>query len=283
VLAERNKEKFLPFLSNTQPAKPSSMSQRYTLAMPPSKYLCRGGYQRVHLKSMQDGDSQLSIDVECLIGLDLHLAHALAGRDALVNRRLKLVAPRAAPTVAVAVVVAAQEVALRLGALLHRERNVDGFEQVFFERGVQRDNGGDIALDVRGVEAPQEVPGGSSMGYQQSIWQRTLLDSWQCNEWRMEAQCREELTEHCRWGPPFCCAVGGRFRGCWTGVVGRGVVWRRVGRSPPSPRTPRTWGGGACAASQGASSRPFRVSRRQPHDSDWGRAVATGVVFWTAG
>lgn len=29
----------VPFLSRTQPAKPSSMSQRYTLDMPPSKYL----------------------------------------------------------------------------------------------------------------------------------------------------------------------------------------------------------------------------------------------------
>lgn len=103
---------------------------------------------------------QLSVHVECLIGLDFHLPYPITGRHTLVNWRLELIAPRTPPAIAIAVVVAAQEIALRLGALLDAERDVDGFEEVFFECRVQADNVVDILLDVLGVEAAEEVAGG---------------------------------------------------------------------------------------------------------------------------
>ena len=59
-------------------------------------------------------NSQFSIDVKSLVCLDLHLTDTITRRDTLVNGRLELVAPRTAPAVTVAVVVAAQKVALRL-------------------------------------------------------------------------------------------------------------------------------------------------------------------------
>jgi hypothetical protein len=104
-------------------------------------------------------DSQLPVDVEGLVCLDLHLAYAIAGRDAFFNRRLEVVAPRTPVAVAVAVVVAAQEVAPRLGAFLHGKRDVDRFEEVFFERGVELNDVVDIALDVLGVQSAEEVAG----------------------------------------------------------------------------------------------------------------------------
>ena len=58
--------------------------------------------------------SQLPVHIKSLVGFDLHLTDAITGRDAFVDGRLKLVAPRTPPAVAVAVVVAAQKVALRL-------------------------------------------------------------------------------------------------------------------------------------------------------------------------
>lgn len=101
--------------------------------------------------------SQLSVHVKSLVGLDLHLTDTITRRDTFLNGRLELIAPWTPPAVAVAVVVAAQEVALRLGALLHGKRDVDGFEQVFFERGVELDNVVDIALNVLWVQSAQEV------------------------------------------------------------------------------------------------------------------------------
>lgn len=100
--------------------------------MPPSKYLPLLAHAAVtplwHL--------QFSVHVERLVRLDLHLPDPLAWRHSILNRRLELVAPWAPPAVTIAVVVAAQEIALRLRALLRGERDIDGFEEVFFERGV---------------------------------------------------------------------------------------------------------------------------------------------------
>jgi hypothetical protein len=101
--------------------------------------------------------SQLPVHVKSLVRLDLHLPDAVARGHALVNRRLEFVAPRTPPAVAIAIVVAAQEVALRLGALLDCERDVDGLEEVFLQRGVELDNVVDVALDVFGVQPPQQI------------------------------------------------------------------------------------------------------------------------------
>ena len=102
---------------------------------------------------------QLSVHIERLIRLDLHLPDPFAGRYAILNWRLELVAPRTPPAVSIAVVIAAQEIALGLRALLDGERNINGFEKVFFELGVQADNVIDILLDVLGVQTAEEVAG----------------------------------------------------------------------------------------------------------------------------
>jgi hypothetical protein len=81
-------------------------------------------------------NSQLSVYIKSLIRLDLHLTDPVARRHTLFNCRLELVAPWTPPAVAVAVVVAAQEVALCFGASLHGKRYIDGFEEVFFQRWV---------------------------------------------------------------------------------------------------------------------------------------------------
>ena len=117
--------------------------------------------------------SQLPVYVESLVRLDLHLTDTIARRHALVDGRLELVAPRTPPAIAIAVVVAAQEIALGLGAFLNGKRDVDGFEQVLLERRVQRDNVVDIALDVLGVQSPQEIAGGLSVASKkQSVGRR---------------------------------------------------------------------------------------------------------------
>jgi hypothetical protein len=108
--------------------------------------------------------SQLPVHVESLVRLDLHLTDTITRRDALVDGGLELVAPRTPPAVAIAVVVAAQEVALGLGAFLDGKGNIDGFEQVLLESRVQRDNVVDIALDVLGVQPAQEIAGCLSVG-----------------------------------------------------------------------------------------------------------------------
>jgi hypothetical protein len=100
---------------------------------------------------------QLPVNIKCLVGLDLHLPYAVTRCDALLNRRLKLIAPRTTPAVTIAVVVAAEEVALGFRALLHRERYVDRFKEIFFERGVQGYDVVDIALDILGIQSAQEV------------------------------------------------------------------------------------------------------------------------------
>ena len=98
-------------------------------------------------------NSQFPINVYPLPHAHLHLADALAGLDApvpiiLLDRRLELVAPRAAPAVPVAVVVAQQVVPARLLAPSHLERLVDGAQEVFGqvrrERAQPRQVGGGL-------------------------------------------------------------------------------------------------------------------------------------------
>jgi hypothetical protein len=119
---------------------------------------------------------QIPVDVKGLVGLDLHLAHALAGHGALpgaliaaagpdaagaglVQRRVELVAPRRAVAVAVAVVVAQQVVAPRLLAAADRERLVDRREQVLGQVGRERDDVVEVLGRVFWVEPPEEVAG----------------------------------------------------------------------------------------------------------------------------
>lgn len=72
-------------------------------------------------------DSQLPVHVKGLVRLDLHLTDTITRRDTLLNGRLELIAPGTSPAVPVAVVVAAEEVALGLRAFLGSERDIDGF------------------------------------------------------------------------------------------------------------------------------------------------------------
>lgn len=122
---------------------------------------------------------QFAVHVKRLVGLDLHLAHALARNrplsgpfaaaraDAaraaaagLVERRVKLVGPRRAVAVAVAVVVAQQVVAARLLAALDRQRLVDRRQQVLGQVRRQLDDGAQVVGRVLGVEAAEQVPAG---------------------------------------------------------------------------------------------------------------------------
>lgn len=102
---------------------------------------------------------QLPVYVKRLVRLDLHLPNPLTRCHTLINGRLELIAPRTPPAVSIAVVIAAQEIALGLRALLDGERDINGFEEVFFELGVQADNVVDILLDVLGVQTAEEVAG----------------------------------------------------------------------------------------------------------------------------
>jgi hypothetical protein len=147
---------YAPFFSSTQPANPSSMSHRKTLDMPPSKYLRPSAPSTTPSPHVH---SQLSVHIKRLVRLDLHLPYAITRRDALLNRRLELVAPRTPPAISIAVIIAAQKVALRLCAFLDGERDVNRLEQVFLERGVEGYDVVDVALDVLGVEPAQEVAG----------------------------------------------------------------------------------------------------------------------------
>lgn len=67
--------------------------------------------------------------------------------------------------VAIAVVVAEEVVAARLLAAPHRQRLVDGREQVLGQVRRERDDGVEVVGRVLGVEAPEQVPwkGGGEM------------------------------------------------------------------------------------------------------------------------
>lgn len=99
-------------------------------ALPRSQYCCPSPAANRSLSATMRSDSQLPVDVKSLVGLEFHLPHTLAGHDALaiLQRRLELVAPRTPPAVTIAVVVAAQEVPLRLAAALNGKGNVNGLE-----------------------------------------------------------------------------------------------------------------------------------------------------------
>lgn len=119
---------------------------------------------------------QLTIHIKRIIGLDLHLAHPLAGdstlsrslaaacanaaRTALIQWRVELVGPWRAVRVAVAVVVAQEIVAACLLAALDGQGLVDGREKVFGQVGGEGDDGVEVVGCVFGVEAAEEVPGG---------------------------------------------------------------------------------------------------------------------------
>lgn len=120
---------------------------------------------------------QVPVHIEGLVGLDLHLADPLAGdgaltravitgtargrghaaRAALVERRVEFVAPWRAIAVAVAVVVAEEEVAARLGAAADAERLVDRGEEVLRQVWGEGDDGVEVIGSVLGVEATEEV------------------------------------------------------------------------------------------------------------------------------
>ena len=104
-------------------------------------------------------NSQLSVDIESFVGLDFHLPYAVAWCDtlSLIHRRFKFITPRAPPAVPITVVIAAQEVSLRLGAFLHGKRDIDRFEKVFGEVGIETNKVVDVRLDVFGVEPAEKV------------------------------------------------------------------------------------------------------------------------------
>lgn len=90
--------------------------------MPPSKYL----HNQHSPTSISVLDYiQVSVYIERLVCLDLHFAYPIAWCDALLNWRLELVAPWTSPAVTIAVVVAAQKVALSLRASFDSERNIN--------------------------------------------------------------------------------------------------------------------------------------------------------------
>jgi hypothetical protein len=118
---------------------------------------------------------QLPVDVKGLVGLDLHPAHPLAGdgalagplalagaahasRPRLVQGRVELVGPGRPVAVAVAVVVAEEELAARVLAALDREGLVDGREEVLGQVGGQGDDGVEVLGCMLGVEASEQVP-----------------------------------------------------------------------------------------------------------------------------
>lgn len=132
--------------------------------MPPSKYLllsaCVSGYVLSFERLLWwEWLSQLSVDVECLVCFNLHLSYAVTRCDplALLYRGFKFIAPRAPPAITISVIVTAQKVTLRPGALFDGERNINGFKEVFSEVGVQAYKVVDVLLDILRVQAAEEV------------------------------------------------------------------------------------------------------------------------------
>lgn len=118
---------------------------------------------------------QIAINIEGVIGPDLHLADTLA-RDcalasalaasrayaagaALIEWGVKLVGPRRAVAVAIAVVVAQEVVAAGLLAAADGEGLVDGGEEILGQVGGERDDGVEVVGCVFGVQPPEEVAG----------------------------------------------------------------------------------------------------------------------------
>jgi hypothetical protein len=101
---------------------------------------------------------QFSIYVKSLISPDLHPPHPLTRTHSIFERWFEFVAPRTPPAVAVAIVVAAQELAATAAIFLHGEGHVDGFEELFAERGGYFAEELDIVGCFGGGKPAQEVP-----------------------------------------------------------------------------------------------------------------------------
>lgn len=114
-----------------------------------------------HTGSQQQQLVQFPIHIKRLVRLDFHLPHSLARHHALAirDRRLEFVAPRTAPAVSVAIVVAAEEVSLGLPAFFDGEGDVDGLEEVLGERGRELAEQVDVLGRVFGVQTAEEISG----------------------------------------------------------------------------------------------------------------------------
>lgn len=118
---------------------------------------------------------ELPVDIERLVGSDLHGPHPLAWHGtlagalaqaasgaadaALVEGRVELVGPRRAVRVAIAIVVAEEVLAVGLAAALGGEGLVDGGEEVLGQVGGEGEERVEVGCRVLGVEAAEEVPG----------------------------------------------------------------------------------------------------------------------------
>ena len=90
---------------------------------------------------------QLPINIHPLSHPDLQTPHPLTRLYApffILNRRLKLVAPRAAPAITIAVVIAQQILPTRLLAAPYLERLVHRGEEIFGQVGCERTQAGKI-------------------------------------------------------------------------------------------------------------------------------------------
>jgi hypothetical protein len=122
---------------------------------------------------------QLAVDIEGLVGADLHLAHALARQLRVRRRRLELVAPGAAPAVAIPIVIAQEVVAAGLLAAGDLERGVDGGEQVLRQWGDERAERVKVGGCVFGIEAAEEIADGKSIAaVDAGWWEKTVAVGW---------------------------------------------------------------------------------------------------------
>jgi hypothetical protein len=134
--------------------------------MPPSKYLqllsamlVSATDRSIEHDAAEGGHPQLSVDIKSFIGLDFHLPDPLTGHNTLtvLDRGLKLVAPGTPPAISVPVIIAAKKVSACFRAFFHRQRYIDGLEEVFGQIGVQGDEVVDVPLDILGVEAAEKI------------------------------------------------------------------------------------------------------------------------------
>jgi hypothetical protein len=101
---------------------------------------------------------QFPINVKSLVGSNFHPSHALAWTDAILERRFELIAPRTPPTVAVAVVVAAQKFATTAAVLFDGEWYIDGFKELFAQFGRKFAQQLNVVSGFRGGKPAEEVP-----------------------------------------------------------------------------------------------------------------------------
>lgn len=86
-------------------------------------------------------NSQLAVDIKGFVCADFQAADTFGAHLSIVNGRVELVAPGAAETVAIAVVVAEQVITAGLPAATDCERLIYGGEQFFLMFGNQTANG----------------------------------------------------------------------------------------------------------------------------------------------